>query len=134
MSEFHGEYISYRVSKATESLSDARILAENESWNACINRLYYACYYIVSALLLKSQLNTQTHSGVKTFFNLHFIKTGKLAVGDGRLYSDLMDWRQKGDYGDMFDFDKETVLPLIPLVSSFIQRVEKLLETDNPVI
>jgi uncharacterized protein (UPF0332 family) len=134
MSEFHGEYISYRVSKATESLSDARILAENESWNACINRLYYACYYIVSALLLKSQLNTQTHSGVKTLFNLHFIKTGKLTVGDGRLYSDLMDWRQKGDYGDMFDFDKETVLPLIPLVSSFIQRVEKLLETDNPVL
>jgi uncharacterized protein (UPF0332 family) len=134
MSEFHGEYISYRVSKATESLGDARILAENKSWNACVNRLYYACYYIVSALLLKSQLNTQTHSGVKTLFNLHFIKTGKLTVEDGRLYSDLMDWRQKGDYGDMFDFDKETVLPLIPLVSSFIKRVEKLLETDNPVI
>lgn len=134
MSKFHGEYISYRVSKATESLGDARILAENKSWNACVNRLYYACYYIVSALLLKSQLNTQTHSGVKTLFNLHFIKTGKLTVEDGRLYSDLMDWRQKGDYGDMFDFDKETVLPLIPLVSSFIQRVEKLLETDNPVI
>jgi uncharacterized protein (UPF0332 family) len=134
MSKFHGEYISYRVSKATESLGDARILAENKSWNACVNRLYYACYYIVSALLLKSQLNTQTHSGVKTLFNLHFIKTGKLTVEDGRLNSDLMDWRQKGDYGDMFDFDKETFLPLIPLVSSFIQRVEKLLETDNPVI
>jgi hypothetical protein len=31
----------------------------------------------------------------------------------GRLFSDLMDWRQKGDYGDMYDFDRESVSPII---------------------
>ncbi len=31
----------------------------------------------------------------------------------GRLFSDLMDWRQKGDYGDMYDFDHESVSPII---------------------
>jgi uncharacterized protein (UPF0332 family) len=71
------------------------LLAENESWNAAINRLYYAIYYAVSALLLQSEIPTYTHSGFKTQFNLHFVKSGILTMEQGRLFSDLMDWRQK---------------------------------------
>src|SRR5258708_29003903 len=106
MSEYKPDYIYYRLSKAKESFQDAMLLAENNSWNACINRLYYSCYYAVSALLLKQDVSTYTHSGLKTQFNLHFIKSGIIKKEFGKLYSDLVDWRQKGDYGDMFDFDK----------------------------
>jgi uncharacterized protein (UPF0332 family) len=31
----------------------------------------------------------------------------------GKLYSKLFDFRQKGVYGDLFDYDMETVGPLI---------------------
>ena len=43
-----------------------------------------------------------------------------------KLYSDLMDWRQKGDYGDMFDFDGETVTGLLPQVKKFLDEIERL--------
>lgn len=54
MSDYKPDYIEYRLSKAREALQDAKLLAENNSWNACVNRLYYSCYYAVSALLLKT--------------------------------------------------------------------------------
>jgi len=121
------DYIQYRITKSKESLRDAKILAKNGSWNACINRLYYACYYIVSPLVLQNKINTQTHSGLKAQFNLHFVKTGILSKENGKLYSDLMDWRQKGNYGDMFDFEQDTVEPLLAEVENFISKVELLI-------
>jgi uncharacterized protein (UPF0332 family) len=76
-------------------------------------------------LLIKNQIVPKTHSGVRTQFNLNFIKTGKLPVHLGHLFSDLFDSRQKGDYGDMFDFDRETVFSLLEPVKEFIDTVEK---------
>jgi len=126
VSEYKAEYIKYRLNKAQESLNDAQLLAANQSWNSCINRLYYSCYYAVSALLLKNNVATQTHTGLKTQFNLLFIKTGLISKDYGRLYSDLMDWRQKGDYGDMFDFDEESVEPLLKPVDEFLKEIKRL--------
>jgi uncharacterized protein len=123
MSTYRKDYVAYRLSKAYESLEDAKLLADNGSWNASMNRLYYACYYAVSALLLQKDISTQTHTGLKTQFNLHFIKTGIISVEQGRLYADLMDWRQKGDYGDMFDFDKESVEPLLKPVGELLDTI-----------
>jgi len=126
VSDYKADYINYRLNKAQESFNDAKLLASNKSWNSCINRLYYTCYYAVSALLLKNDIATQTHSGLKTQFNLHFIKTGLISKDFGKLYSDLMDWRQKGDYGDMYDFNKESVEPLLKPVEDFLNQVELL--------
>ena len=48
------DLIDYRLSRSLDTYVDAQILAENERWNSAINRLYYAVYYAVSALLLSS--------------------------------------------------------------------------------
>jgi len=44
------DYIYYRLKSSKESLEAARILAKEEHWNSAINRLYYACFYAISAL------------------------------------------------------------------------------------
>lgn len=131
MSTYRSDYIDYRLTKAYESFDDAKLLAENESWNASINRLYYACYYAVSALLLQNDVTTQTHNGLKTQFNLLFVKTGVIPIEQGKLYADLMDWRQKGDYGDMFDFDKEDVVPLFEPVKELLVTIKQLIEKST---
>ena len=82
---------------------------------------------MVSAVLLKNKITTQTHAGCKTQFGINFVKTGKVSIEHGRLFSDLMDWRQKGDYGDMFDFDRDTTQPLLPLVEKFLMSVRTLI-------
>ena len=125
MPENHKDYIKYRFHRAEESLDEALILAENDRWNAVVNRLYYSCFYAVIALLLKNGIQTQTHDGARTQFGNHFIRTGKIDKNYGKLYSKLFDYRQKGDYGDLFDYDKKTVSPLIERAREFIEEIKK---------
>ncbi len=123
------EYIAYRIEKAWRTFNDAKALALTQSWNSSINRLYYASFYAVLALFAKHDINSHTHSGVKTQFALNFIKTEKLDKTLGMLYTDLFDYRQKGDYGDFFDFEEENVITLIPQVEQFIKAIEILTKT-----
>lgn len=119
------DYINYRLQRAEESYSDALILAEKERWNAVINRLYYACFYAVIALLLKNDIETQTHDGSRTQFGLKYIKSGLIEKRFGKIYSKLFDMRQKGDYGDLYDYDEDTVSPLIVSTREFIDELKK---------
>lgn len=119
------DYISYRFHRAEESFEEAIILSENGKWNAVINRLYYACFYAVIALLIKNGIETQSHDGARTQFGLHFIKTSKIDKSFGKLFTKLFDYRQKGDYGDMFDYDEKIVRPLIGQVKEFIEEIKR---------
>lgn len=57
-------YIRYRLEKAQEVYEAARILCEAGQWNSAVNRLYYACFYSASALLLYLHLSAKSHAGV----------------------------------------------------------------------
>ena len=118
------ELKQYRLQKAKESYQAATLMRENKQWNFAINRLYYACFYAVIALLLKHDITPRTHDGAKRQFSLHFIKTGKIQEQYGDLYTQLFSWRQKGDYGDMFDFTEEEVTPLFQPVQDFLTTLE----------
>jgi len=120
-------YIKYRLEKAKETFEVAELLIKNEKWNSAINRLYYSAYYAVSALLVQATINTKTHSGVKTQFFLHYIKTGIIDVELGKVYADLFDWRHKGDYGDFFDFTAEDVLSIKQPTKELLNNIEEVI-------
>lgn len=119
------DYIQYRFQRAEESFEEALILAETERWNTVINRLYYSCFYAVIALLLKHDVETHSHDGARTQFGLLFVKTGKIDKIYGKLFTKLFDYRQKGDYGDLYDYDEDIVKPLIGDVKAFIEAIGK---------
>lgn len=119
------DLINYRLLRAEETYEDAQILAQNDRWNSSINRLYYSAYYAVMALLQNSDLKPTTHTGAKSNFSEHFILTNVIPKEFGKIYSQLFTWRQKGDYDDLFDFDREKVMPYFEPVSEFISLIEK---------
>jgi len=47
----------------------------------------------------------------------------------GKLYADLFDWRQKGDYGDFFDFEEDEVVLLMEptrvLIDAILKEIDK---------
>ena len=45
--------ISYRLKRAKEVFEEAEQIAKMGHWNSSVNRLYYSCFYAVSALLLQ---------------------------------------------------------------------------------
>lgn len=122
------DLIYYRIARAKDTYDDALILSEKEKWNSTINRLYYATYYAVMALLLDSDLKPRTYNGAKSNFSEYFIKTGKIDSKYGKMYSQLFTWRQKGDYDDLFDFDKDKVMPYFEPVNDFILLIENMIK------
>lgn len=126
--EERDELIRYRIKRAFDTLNEVNILIENKLWSTAINRLYYACYYAIIALLLKYQIPAKTHAGVRQMFGLHFIKKGLISSELGKFYSDIFDKRQIGDYDDFVVMSEEDVKAFLPFAEKLIDDIEKLLK------
>ncbi|VEN74254.1 conserved hypothetical protein [Candidatus Desulfarcum epimagneticum] len=124
------DLIKYRMQRSHESYDEAVLMKNESHWNTCANRLYYACFYAALALLEKHKLSSSKHSGVKSFFNRHFVKTGKISKEHGKLYNSLFDSRHEGDYMDFVYFDAETVEPWFPKVKDFISTISNIVGHD----
>jgi len=121
------ELVKFRLEKANATLAELSILLENKFYRTAINRLYYACYYAVSALLIKDGYEAHTHSGVKTLLGLHYIKGNKIEKSFGKTYNKLFNLRQDGDYEDWFDIDEQDIKPLLEPAEEFIAEMERLI-------
>jgi uncharacterized protein len=118
------EYVKFRIDSAYETHKAATLLFENGFWNSCVNRLYYSIFYAVNALLVCNEIQPKTHSTVKSQFSQHFVKTGIFETHFGRLLNTLYDWRQRGDYENLFQYDKESVEPLLESCLEMIKQIE----------
>lgn len=103
INEERDEYVKYRIVSARKAFDAAKLLAENGFWNSAVNRLYYALFYADNALLVSNEIQSKSHSATKSQFSRFFVKTGKFDKKHGRLLSELFDWRQRGDYENIFD-------------------------------
>jgi len=121
------ELVLYRLQMAHETLEDARILADAGRWNPCVNRLYYACFYAVSALLVREGLSSSKHTGLRSLFNQHFVKTNKIPKEKARIYNDLFERRQEGDYVDFVSFEESQVRPWIAEADAFVENIAVLI-------
>jgi uncharacterized protein (UPF0332 family) len=122
------ELVAYRLQRARETLDDARILADAGRWNACVNRLYYACFYAVSVLLTQEGLSSARHTGVRSLFNQHFVKTGRIDKEAAQIFNDLFERRQESDYADFVRFQESKVRPWMPQAETFVEQVTKLID------
>lgn len=130
MSNATNELVNYRLQRAYEALEDARILAGAARWNTCVNRLYYACFYAVSALLIQNGLSSSKHTGIRSFFNRHYVKTGKVTKEMAQIYNDLFERRQESDYLDFIHFEESEVRPWISKAEAFIKHIETVINSD----
>ena len=103
-------------------------MADAQQWNSVINRLYYACFYAASALLLHQHISAKSHSGVIGQFSEQIVRPELIPIEEFRVYAKLLNWRSKGDYNDLFDFTKEDVLPMMEPAKHFINRITSMIE------
>lgn len=123
--------VTNKVRRSRETWTETIGIIENNYWYAAANRMYYACYYMVSALLLKNGLSSHTHGGTISLFGLHFIKTGVVPSELGKFYSELFELRQTGDYDDWKVVGEADITPLVPAAENFLDLLEKLIREDN---
>ena len=104
-------FIVDQLKRIEEVMDDADYLIGRGSWMSGVGRLYYACYYAVSALLVEMRIYSKTHQGVRRAFHNNFIRTGVFTDEVGKLYTDLFYTRMKADYGSYPEFEEEQVAP-----------------------
>ena len=123
--------VKYRLEKSHTTLEQAKGNIELEYWETVANRLYYAAYYAVSALLLNNGLSVQTHSGIIQMLGYHFVKKGIISDELGKHYSRLFSMRQTGDYGDTFGLTAGDIMPMVEPTEKLIALITELLNQQK---
>ncbi len=70
----------YRMEKAKDDLETSQIMLDNNKYSQSVNRSYYAMFHAVRSLLALSKFDSHKHSGLISYFNHHFIKSGKIEI------------------------------------------------------
>lgn len=118
--------VNYRLNRAKETLESAEILLKEDKILSAVNRLYYAMFYSVVALLLTKGLSSAKHTGILALFTKELVNKGIVNKELGRFYSRMFERRQKGDYRDLVEFDKKDVEEWLNKSKEFVKNMEEV--------
>jgi uncharacterized protein (UPF0332 family) len=82
-------------------------------------------------LLFKNKLASPKHTGVRSLFNHHFLKTGKISKALAETYNDLFEKRQEGDYEDFTIFDESDIASYIMRAETFLLTIKELIIPES---
>lgn len=85
----------------------------------------------MSALLVRDGLSSSKHTGVRSLFNRQYVRTNIVPRTLARIYNDLFERRQEGDYADFVRFQADQVRPWIPQTEALIAHIASLLRSDQ---
>lgn len=123
--------VGLEYEKALSIMAQIEPLRSLGFWDNIANRLYYALFHAVSALLIHDGHNVGTHKGVVVIFGRYYVKEGIFSLADGRLYSQLQTMREKGDYNCSYQTDEDEILPMIDPARSLVQRIGEYLNLQE---
>lgn len=122
--------VALELKKARETYEDISILLNANRLNGAANRMYYAVFHAVCALLINDGHQVNTHKGSHALFNLNYIKTGILPKEYGLLYNQLQTMREESDYNCAYDVDIDELQQRLEPAKSFIDNIEKLINKE----
>jgi len=112
--------IKYRMDRAAESVESAQLLLDNAMLTSAMNRIYYAMFYAVQAVLTTKDVSFSKDGQVKGYFNKEFVRKGIFTMESGKIYNKAFEYRQKFDY---VDFE----VPTIDMVNEFVQHAKNFI-------
>jgi len=127
-SEAQEKLIELWLEKASEALASAELELNEGHTSFAVNRLYYACFYAVTALLLRDGKQFARHSAVKSEFGRTYIKPGRVDVKWNKFYQKLFDDRQEGDYIPTTTFEASDVSTSLQQAREFIDLIRGLID------
>jgi len=68
---------------------------------------------------------------VRSLFNKHYVKTRKIPKDLARIYNDLFERRQEGDYIDFVRFEESQVLPWLSRAEQLVSPISGLVEGET---
>ena len=116
--------VGLELEKADKFLAQAEAVAALGIWDVVANRIFYAAFHAVSALLIHDHIEVRSHKGAGLMFGQKYVIPGIFSAEDGRLYAKLQDLREKNDYNLVYQSNEEEMAPLIEKTRDLIERVK----------
>ena len=117
-----------RLEIAHERLTTAKAMLELGDYKASANRLYYAIFSAMRAVLALDGFDSKKHSGIIARFRQSYIKTGILDTEMSKIIDDLEVIREDSDYDDFYIILKEDVEIQAKRAEYFVSEVESYLQ------
>jgi len=122
---------NYRLEKAEECLSVAKMLLSAEKYDSATNRAYYCIFHCMRSVLALEGIDFKKHSAVIAHFREKYIKT---EIFDKRL-SDIITFlfrlRGKSDYDDFYIIAKDDVTEQVANAKYFFEQIKAYLEEQH---
>ena len=123
--------VNLELEKAQNTFSDMEYCIQGKKWESAANRLYYALFHAMLALLISDGHNVKSHRGVMALFGEHYVKSGIFSKEDGALFSDLVIMRDNADYNCFFEADEEKLQPYITPARQLISKIKEYISAKK---
>lgn len=124
------ELVKYRLESARERLRSSQLLLEAGQYKDSIGRSYYAIFTAVRAVLATNEVDFSKHSGVISYFQKEFIKTGKFDIKYSKILQNAFQIRNTCDYDDFYIATKNDAEEQYKNAEEMLITIERFL-TDN---
>ena len=116
--------VALELEKSFLNLEQAKLARNHEYWDLVANRLYYALFHGISALLIKNEIPVKSHKGAIMMFNFHFVRTNLFSEEEGKIVSFLQSKREEADYNCYMTVDKKDIETYFELCEALIKKIE----------
>ena len=123
--------VEMELEKAERTFAEQEVLRKAGLWSTLANRLYYALFHAVSALLVSEGHEVGTHKGAVIRFQQYFVKTKLFSVEDGRFYSQMQTMRENADYNCSYDVSEEEILTRVEPARQLIEKIKQYIANNN---
>ena len=120
--------VGLEIEKAYNAYKAAEVLRDASLWSNAANRLYYALFHAVCALLVRDGHQVSTHRGSRVVFGQYYIKTGLLPKEYSILYSQLETMRENGDYNYSYETSPQELEDRMPQAKEMIDAIAALVK------
>lgn len=117
--------VGLELEKADSTFAENEGLTENGYWNTLANRLYYALFHAVSAMLISDGREVGSHKGAAIRFHQYYVRTGIFTDDEGSFYSQMETLREKADYNCFFKISEADVRARIEPTRTLIEKIRK---------
>ncbi len=126
MKEHKKAYIKYRLDRAYKCLNTAKRNFPDDL-STVVNRLYYACFYCVIAILSIKNIYAKSHKATAILFGKHFVKTKLVPIRLAKFYNEILEHRFEADYVDFTEFEPHQAKKWITKTEEFIEYIRTLI-------
>ena len=118
--------------RATESMGAALSCQRDGYYADSVSRAYYAIMHAAKAALHLYGVTAESHTGVRSMFGLHIVKTGLVEPEWGAEIGRSEGRRNASDYDATVEFDDQDAREACDRAGAFLNRIHPLLARSIP--